>query len=99
MNMYRRFTARDFIVFALLVMGILSAFVQHPAPFIIPILVFGSIYLLYKFPPNRWRGGTRKSAAQREAQYRQRERDRKKSNFRVIYGNKPNQEDEPPRYH
>lgn len=99
MNMYRRFSAQDYIVYGLLAIGILALFVHNPAPFIIPFLVFGTIFLLYKFPPNRWRHNRRNAAAKREAQSRFRDRERKKSNFRVIYGNKPDSEDEPPRFH
>ncbi|WP_438448788.1 hypothetical protein [Gorillibacterium sp. sgz5001074] len=96
--MRRRFSLSDYIVFGLLAIGILSAFVTHPAPFIIPILVFGTIFLLYKFPPARWRRRGR-TTVKRGADTRHRDRERRKANFRVIYGNKPDSEDDPPRYH
>lgn len=95
---YRRFAASDYIVFGLLALGILAKAIRSPGPFVIPILVFGTIFLLYKYPPNRWR--RRKAAKRHEAERaRQRERERRKAAFRVIPGSKPTPDDEPPPYH
>lgn len=96
--MYRRFRASDYIIFGLLAIGILSGVVRNPAPFIIPILVFGTIFLLYKFPPDSWKR-RRAPKNPRRGPVRPTEKERRKANFRVIYGNKSDSEDEPPRYH
>lgn len=96
--MRRRFSLSGYLIFGLLAIGILSRFITNPAPFIIPLLVFGAIYFLYKFPPNRWSFGSRRTPNRGPAA-RHTDRERRKSNFRVIYGNKPGSEDEPPRYH
>lgn len=100
--MYRRLSVPDYIIYGLLVVGIISSFLANPGPLLIPLLVFGVIYLLYKFPPGQLkaqgktrvvRGGT---APRRN---RQDDRERRKSHFRVIYGNKHDSDEEPPRYH
>lgn len=96
--MYRRFRAPDYIVYGLLAIGILSTFIRNPAPFIIPLLVFGVIFLLYKFPPNRFRRNTGRKTG-RGAEARRSDRERRKTTFRVIYGSKPNSDDDPPQYH
>lgn len=95
---YRRFAASDFIVFSLLALGILASVIRSPGPFVIPIVVFGSIYLLYKFPPAKWR---LRSAPKRYKveQAREKERARRRAAFRIISGNKPTSDDEPPQYH
>lgn len=94
-RVYRRFSAADYIIFGLLALGILARFVQNPGPFLIPFLVFGTIFLLYKFPPNRIRSFTLK----RQSNIRYREKERRKSRFHVIRGNKHPDDEEPPRYH
>lgn len=96
--MRRRYSISVYLIFGLLAIGILSRFVANPASLIIPILVFGTIFLLYKFPPGRW-GTKRRPEIKRGASSRMSDRERRKSNFRVIYGNKSSSEDEPPRYH
>lgn len=101
MNMYRRLSLPDYIVYGLLALGILSRFMHNPAPFVIPILVFGIIFLLYTFPPDRFRkkGSVHVRNSGAASRKREQERQRRKSNFRVIYGTKPENEDDPPPYH
>jgi hypothetical protein len=97
--MYRRLSVPDYIIYGLLGIGIISGVVRNPAAFVIPILVFGTIFLLYKFPPNRIRFRNGAPTAKRYSGSRHSDRTKRKNSFRVIYGNKPNSEDEPPRYH
>jgi len=92
---YKRFSATDYVVFGLLAIGLLSLFVHNPGPFIIPLLVFGGVFLLYKFPPGRFAS----SRSSRSQGSRFRERDRRKSSFRVIPGKKDAPDEEPPKYH
>lgn len=95
---YRRFAASDYVVFGLLALGILASLFRNPGPFIIPLVVFGGIFLLYKFPPSKWR--RRHMTKRYEAeQAREKERARRRSAFRVISGNKTSPDDDPPPYH
>lgn len=101
MNMYRRLSLPDYIIYALLVVGILYRFLVNPGPLLIPLLVFGVIFLLYKFPPSRLQKHARpvhnrtKTAERKKME----ERERRKAHFRVIPGSKPDSDEEPPRYH
>jgi hypothetical protein len=102
MNMYRRLSLPDYIIYGLLVVGILYRFLVNPGPLLIPLLVFGVIFLLYKFPPNRLQkqgkpDPTRTRTAERK---KYEERERRKAHFRVIPGSKPDSDEEqPPKYH
>ncbi|RAV01047.1 hypothetical protein DQG13_13470 [Paenibacillus sp. YN15] len=100
--MYRRLSLPDYIIYGLLVVGILYRFLVNPGPFLIPLLVFGVIFLLYKFPPNRLQKHGRPVHQRNKAAGRKRydERERRKAHFRVIPGSKPDSDDEePPKYH
>lgn len=101
MNMYRRISMPDYLIYGLLALGIIRSLVANPGPLLLPVIIFGIIFLLYKFPPDRFRkpGRTYVVKNKSSARKRQGDRDRRKSNFRVIYGNKPDSDDEPPRYH
>lgn len=102
MNMYRRLSLPDYIIFGLLVVGILARFLMNPAPLLIPLLVLGIIFLLYKFPPNRLQKHGRPVHHRTKTAERKRyeERERRKAHFRVIPGSKSDSdEEEPPRYH
>jgi hypothetical protein len=100
--MYRRLSTPDYIVYGLLVIGIVASFLHNPGPLLIPLLVFGVIFLLYKFPPSHLRRQGKVHVTNRKpspGQQRRQDKERRKSSFRVIYGNKPDSEEEPPRYH
>lgn len=101
MNMYRRLTLPDYIIYGLLVVGILYRFLVNPGPLLIPLLVFGVIFLLYKFPPNRLQKQGRPSQPRTRTAERKKfeERERRKAHFRVIPGSKPDSDEEPPKYH
>ncbi|MCZ8520669.1 MULTISPECIES: hypothetical protein [Paenibacillus] len=82
-----------YIVFGLIGIGILFSLLSNPRGILVPLIVFGGVFLLYKFPPNRWgvpRGGSASRAAKNPK--------RKNAKFRVIHGSK-NSSDEPPKYH
>lgn len=102
--MKRRPPLSILIVGFLVVLGIGYRFMTQPSDLLIPIIVFGVIFLLWKFPPQTWKGrspwsgpspkGTGKSSsAQSKAA--------KRAKFRVIQGNKGRHEDEEdtPKYH
>lgn len=81
--MRRRRQYVQYTVFALIAIGFLSSLAANPGGWIIPLAVFGVVFYLWKFPPNRekTKGKT------------------KKARFRVIEGNKSDDSQEPPRYH
>ncbi len=81
-----------YVIFGLIAIGILASILSNPGTFMIPILVFGVIFFLYKFPPNRWRQPKRPSSA------RFQKGKRRNATFRVIPGSKDSS-DEPPKYH
>lgn len=81
-----------YVIFGLIAIGILASILSNPGTFMIPILVFGVIFFLYKFPPNRWRQPKRPSSS------RFQKGKRRNATFRVIQGSKDGS-DEPPKYH
>lgn len=103
MNMYRRLSVPDYIVYGLLALGLITRFLRNPGPLLVPVAVFGIIFLLYKFPPNQFfknrSSHNQRRAAKPTARMEQEERERRKRHFKVIYGSKPDNEDEPPPYH
>ncbi|TVY11473.1 hypothetical protein [Paenibacillus cremeus] len=90
--MRNRQSTLAYIIFGLIAIGILANIFANPGAFIIPVLVFGVIFWLYKFPPNRWRNGSGRTQA------RYSKGKRRNATFRVINGNKDGS-DEPPKYH
>jgi hypothetical protein len=87
--MRRRYSLLTYIIFGLMGIGILTNFKQ----LLIPILVLGTIFLLYKFPPAMWRSWFRSKRNPKSSSYRKSSTTR----FRVIDGQK--KKDEPPKYH
>jgi hypothetical protein len=83
-------------------LGILVQFAADPTSILIPLIVFGVIFLLWKFPPRTWKHGgpfrnpqgrTRTKTASSAGKSR-------RAKFRVIEGNKGKPRDEePPPYH
>ena len=106
--MRRRFEPWFVILLVLIAIGLADTLFRGWQSFIIPIALVAIIYLLYKFPPNRWgrsssayrgSGGYRPGPSVRKSQPKsQPKQQRRPSPFRVIEGRKGN-DDEPPRYH
>jgi len=92
MRRYRPYIG--YIIFGLIAIGILSNLLGNPGPFIIPLVVFGIVFYLYKFPPNRFR----KRSSARSTKQPSKTNTNKRTTFRVIRGNKRD-DDDPPRYH
>jgi hypothetical protein len=102
----RRMTPFSYVLLILLVIGILDRLFAGPNGMIVPLLVFGVIFLLWKYPPNRW---SRRSSSgtswfqtrkPRGAGTSRKERKTKSGRFRVIPGSKGNDgPEEPPKYH
>ncbi|MZQ84262.1 hypothetical protein GQF01_19280 [Paenibacillus sp. 5J-6] len=85
--MRRRFSPVEIAIGVLIAIGLL---VNLPS-FFIPILVLGLIFLLYKFPPSRWK---KPSIGRGPSKPK-----RKNAKFRVINGTKDSEPDDFPKYH
>ncbi|MEC0230891.1 MULTISPECIES: hypothetical protein [Paenibacillus] len=85
--MRRKFSPIEIAIAILIAIGLL---VSLRALFI-PILVLGIIFLLYKFPPSRWR---KFSTGRGPSKVK-----RKNAKFRVINGTKDSEPDDYPKYH
>ncbi|MBM7564354.1 hypothetical protein GT003_07950 [Paenibacillus sacheonensis] len=91
------------IILVLVVIGLVSQTISNPYQLLIPVGVFGVIYLLYKFPPGAAaRSRTRQprykaSNTRKDSQPSNRGKTRKNSPFRVIEGGKD--DDDLPKYH
>lgn len=93
-----KMTPVTYIILFLVLVGIFSSL----ALLLLPLLVFGTIYLLYKYLPKRKR--SMNSNANDARQYketfkRQKERNIQRASFRVIKGSKRDDDEEPPLYH
>jgi hypothetical protein len=84
--MRRRYSVGTIAIFVLLALGLIVSL----RFMFIPIVVLGTIFLLYKFPPSTWKKVT---------MYRKDNKRGKNAKFRVIDGSKNRDYDEPPRYH
>lgn len=73
-----------YIIFGLIIIGVISMISNNPAAYIIPLTIFAVVFLLYKFPPGRRGQQAPKS---------------KKAKFRVIKGSKSDEPDEKPPLH
>ncbi|MFC5651580.1 hypothetical protein ACFPYJ_21165 [Paenibacillus solisilvae] len=98
--MPRKMSPLLIVILALIGVGLIAQMLNNPVQLIIPVVVFGVIYLLYKFPP----GGARASSAKpRSKQANRRDpqaskpKSRKNIPFRVIEGGKD--DDNLPKYH
>jgi hypothetical protein len=90
--MYRRHSkALSYIIFGLIAIGLLV----NIRSMILPLLIFGIIFYLYKFPPKQYQRGQKYNSGRPTARPQPKS---KKSMFRVIKGNKKD-DDEPPKFH
>lgn len=96
--MPRKMSLLSIVILVLVVIGIVSQTISNPYQLLIPVVVFGVIYVLYKFPP----GGVRTKAKPRYKTQSRKEqpaksKQRKHMPFRVIEGGKD--DDNLPKYH
>ncbi|WP_261301227.1 hypothetical protein [Paenibacillus andongensis] len=85
--MRRKFSPIEIAIAILIAIGLLVSL----RTLFIPILVLGIIFLLYKFPPSRWK---KTSTGRGPAKGK-----RKNAKFRVINGSKDSDPDDYPKYH
>ncbi|TCZ77435.1 hypothetical protein E0485_10595 [Paenibacillus albiflavus] len=96
--MNRRFSWPQLIFITIIGVLLLIGFVASMSKFLIPIVVFGLIFLLYKFPPNTWKFRANQTTS--GASNRKKKAPVRKAKFRVIQGSKPDDDNEDkPRYH
>ncbi|MFD0695020.1 hypothetical protein ACFQZT_13010 [Paenibacillus sp. GCM10027628] len=86
--MRRRFSGVEIAIAVLIAIGLLASL----RTLFIPILVLGIIFLLYKFPPSRWKWASTIGKPKGKGK-------RKNGKFRVINGNKDSDSDDFPKYH
>jgi len=90
-----------YVILFLIGVGILYQFAINPRGMIIPLAVFGAVYLLYKFPPSRWRQFPSSRWRRDPGKFAGPRGEKmpghsvRKAKFRVIRGNK--KDGEPPR--
>jgi uncharacterized protein YpmB len=96
-----------YVFVGLAAIGILNAITVNPMGVILPVVVIGAIFLLYKYPPSRWRSMRQSSRTQMYKTSDGRNADKKRSTttkrakFRVIRGTKREDDDNDniPKYH
>lgn len=86
--MQQRYKTIGYVVLALLGIGLIAQFVKNPGAMIIPVVVLGVVFYLYKFPPRRFGPSGKRVNI----------KPKRRTSFKVIQGNKRDDE-EPPRYH
>ncbi|QJD82277.1 hypothetical protein [Cohnella herbarum] len=93
------------VVLVFMAIGLASRLLQGSVDsWLIPLTLVAIVFLLYKFPPSRWksipnRGRTSVRGARPDIRRAAAKPDKRRSSpFTVIEGRK-NKDDEPPRYH
>jgi hypothetical protein len=99
--MRSKFKPWYFVLLALILLGIGLDLYANPGMMLIPVIVFGAVFLLYKFPPARARSAARHESVRTKERSQERskskQRNRKSVPFRVIDGGKD--DDNLPKYH
>lgn len=86
-----------YVIVGLGVIGILTTLLRDIAGAIIPIVVLGGVFLLYKFPPSKWKSMMRSASTWTDSNGPSRHKT-KRAKFRVIPGTKRD-DDDTPKYH
>lgn len=88
-----------YVIFGLILIGLLARVMDNPQGYIIPLIVFGVILYFLKFPPKRGFRMPRWSSTQghRPTGSKRYRKKKKQYPFRVIQGNKG--DEDPPPYH
>jgi hypothetical protein len=89
----RRLSLSSYLIFGFGIIGLIWSLMSRPSVYLVPLIIFGAVFLLYKFPPKKLRmnGPTVYNAKTRKP--------RKHVPFRVITGSKGDSDQEPPKYH
>jgi hypothetical protein len=102
--MNRRPSVAVMVIGFLVILGMIHQFANNPSTLLIPLIVFGTIFILWKFPPHTWKGlGSRMNMSSKNHPSSPKGKPNKRAKFRVIQGNKGKIEDEEeqetPKYH
>jgi hypothetical protein len=100
--MNKRLSYAAIVIIVLCAVGLVRQLLINPLVLLIPAAVFGIVFFLYKFPPERWLGRfSRKSDAYkyRAALAKQKRRKKQRAAFRVIPGKKGDPPEERPKFH
>lgn len=92
--MKRRMHPMLIVLIVLIGIGILSSMSSNLFSMAAAIIVFGGVFLLYKYPPTHWRKQEQRRPAPPTRNARAREK-RRDVPFRVIQGNKRDNDDDP----
>ncbi|MFX3633616.1 MAG: hypothetical protein ACE3L7_25020 [Candidatus Pristimantibacillus sp.] len=102
-KMSRKWNVPAIIIFSLMGIGLVYMLISNPGGFLLPIIILGGIFLLYKFPPSTWSTKSQSNQQPYVKQNRTKPQQRPKSRrtpFRVINGGKDdNDDDDLPKYH
>lgn len=92
-----RLTPAAAVLLILAAIGAAAMLIRAPGQLIIPLVVFGIIFLLYKFPPGRSRRGYRPPPSPGRSRRHAQPARKKPAPFKVIEGSR--KDDDRPRYH
>jgi hypothetical protein len=95
MAMYGKQRIIWYVVLALIVIGIITSLVENPGRMLLPVLILGGVFLLYKFPPAAFK---RQQTPRRGPIHMSKAKPKRKNPFRVIDGNRKD-DDDTPKYH
>lgn len=100
--MPRKLSLPAIIILVLVVIGLVWQTISNPYQLLIPVVVFGAIYLLYRLQPGaagkaRHKPPRHKAGRRKDQQQANRAKTRKNMPFRVIEGGKD--DDDLPKYH
>ncbi|MDF2719893.1 MAG: hypothetical protein K0R28_6818 [Paenibacillus sp.] len=92
--MNRRIHPFFILILILMGIGIVVRMMANPFELIVAIVIFGGIFVLWKYPPARWRKTKMRKPTPPSSGKRTKEK-RKNIPFRVIQGNKRDDDDPP----
>lgn len=98
--MNRRPGAAILVIGFLAVLGLIVQLSRNPSSVLIPVILVGIVFLLWKYPPETWRRRTAGPVRMRRKSKADRNKAARRAKFRVIQGSKKQRNDEqPPGYH
>lgn len=96
--MNRRFHPFFIVILVLIAIGIIAKMMTTPFELIVAIVIFGGVFLLWKYPPGRLKKTSKRKQTSSSSGKRSKER-RKNVPFRVIQGNKRDDDGPPEKPH
>ncbi|TCS96407.1 hypothetical protein [Hazenella coriacea] len=81
------FNLWSYLILSLVALGLIRTLIESPLYVLVPLLIIGVIFLLYKYPP-RWLLKITSTPYQPRREQGKLNKKRKRRTFRVIDGNK-----------